>query len=601
MVVVLLNFPIELLTLIFNRPASSQHVITLWKCGSHELNRRLVKCITNITLVDTRVTSSSRYPKLISSFPSLRTLDVDRGRGYLTGSPHHIFNELLKLPHEMTSISILAEDAVGCLDDADGEPFDWSTVFPELLTLRIEFYTTKQTRSLPILPPKLETFAYSRTWSYFNEEQCAELPKSLTAFDSFPLVSELPLHHPRRPHGMTLPFAIVYLTSDYEGCLPTHLKSMSVSAVQPDFGPPVYEADWIAFLPPTLESLYLYNVGYFTANAISRLPKSFKSLTGEVAVDWPSFAELERAQGLKQVLQVWPPNLTTLGTFRTFCTNDDLRYIPATLTSLCLNTDRGLDLQGLNTPSLRSLKLILPDSTEEDIRFHYWPPTLETLHFTGYLKREDSIYLRTHLPESLRTLIFHCDYYDYDDEEEGAVVNAPLPAPILPIGLTALEVKYLDEAWLLDLPDTLTSLAITASMILSNSTDLWLKLPFSLQLLLVEYHFHSDLPLISSHSFAHLTHLHTLVMPSVYRFPRDVLEHLPSTLKRLTLTLAEGAAVVANPPTGFEFFQLTGLTEAEEQQLAQSLSLNTQTKFAARSAQTVRDLCFQKLRDSIKF
>lgn len=597
----LLLFPIEILALIFNRSASSQHVITLWKCGSQELNRRLVKCITNITLVDRRVTSSSLYPKLLSCFTNLRTLTIDRGNGFLTGSSQLIFKELHKLPLEMTSISIFAQDAPGCLNQADGAPYDWSTVFPELLTLNIEFYSSNRLKTMSKLPPKLENFTYS-SLSYFNEETAAELPKSLANVNSRPTMHyDPPINHPRAEQA-NLPFAIVYMDEDF-AVIPTNLKRMSASAVQHDDGVPIFDAEWIEYLPPTLESFYLYNVGYFTPSAISRLPRTFQSLIGETAMHWPGFAELERDHGLSKVLQVWPPTLTHLDCFRTFCTSTDLRYLPATLTSLSVTTATGLDFQELNTPNLRCLKIFddhhsIYQGDRGTSCYLNWPSTLETLHLDlQAVQREDEIWLRSHLPESLRTLIYRSSYYDDDEFEE----PVPLPPPVLPVGLVNLEVQFFDAGWLSVLPDTLETLAIVCTLLQNLHPDTWRKLPSNLQHFYVGYSFYSEKTTLSDRSFVDLPHLHTLTLPKSTSclFSPMVFDFLPPSLTNLTIALEDYADIVASPPTGFEYLELH--CEDLEPKLAENLSLNTQTTFKKHDARQIWEGRFEALKNSIKF
>ena len=77
------RLPPELLGLVLDFHDVSSQVILLWKCGNRRLNINLASGVTFVALKDERWTSTSRYPKMLSSLVKLRHLSIQRGEGPL--------------------------------------------------------------------------------------------------------------------------------------------------------------------------------------------------------------------------------------------------------------------------------------------------------------------------------------------------------------------------------------------------------------------------------------------------------------------------------------------------------------------------------------
>lgn len=525
----LLHFPSEILALIFDREASSHHVITLWKCGSLLLNQRLAQIITSLTLIDTEIRSPSRYPLLVSSFPNLRSLSIDRGQGAL-GSDKLIFDQLHKLPKELDSLSILSSDTHNCLfdltsADPEGDSFDsydWSLVFPELKTLSIEFYGRTKIRldsAFPTLPTKLETFTHSDL-CYGCEEGLPYFPKSLTSIN-------------RRRFGdhwlgpEHQPLGIVYFHSDYFDLLPPKLTRISFDSVQLD-GDTTCDAFWISHLPTTLNWLKIYDNAYFDASALARLPKGLTSLLGQICINWKSF------EGLSP--PVWPHKLTELDTwmYPVPVETDQLRSLPPSLTSVQIfSKDEAPDFSNLDhIPNLQSLSIRGEDYDISSLSPKNWPSTLTHLSIEVSLDPKELI---TYLPATLKSLDLKCSFY-IDEDEDLDFMNLQISP--LPMGLTNLTVGYFYKEWVSVLPSTLTNLTIDSSDLANFDcpVNLWTGLPEGLVTLEVRYPYRSAPIRFSEDSFAHLRKLQKLIIPiSSYVFPASSLKKLSRELHSLTL------------------------------------------------------------------
>lgn len=522
----LANLPNEILALIFNNPASSHLIITLWKCGCLLLNQKLARSISEVTLVDTKVTSSSSYPKLLSKLPNLRSLDIDRGIGFITGSSASLFNELRQLPRELEKLSLFSKDAPGTylpICDDETLAYDWAEILPELRHLKIDSYDFKRSSIMPGLPPKLKTF--STLWFYVANPTENEYPQSLESLEESVLHSYLHEGHPRRPRKRD---SLSLFTLDTDVALPAALRNLIICTVQDDdSGVPEYEAEWVNCLPSSLETLTLENTGFFDPDALRRLPRTLKCLKDRIGIPWEKLEEHERLRGLNNVRLLWPPALTDLDTFNVCASAEQLRLLPTTLTSLSLYVKESIDLQALETiPCLTSLKLHGPGYDSNPIQFHHWPSSLTSLHIElESASMESDKWLQTHLPPTLQTLI----YLLGEDE-----ADSTFPDPILPAGLTYLEIKLCDARWLSRLPSTLRTLVIDTITFKQWPTYLP-PLPSGLEAFHIRSVWWDDYVDLPRDCFSHLHNLHTLHLSPQYLGSQAL--DLPSSITDLQVNL----------------------------------------------------------------
>lgn len=219
----LCSLPVDILGEILNHPTCSYLVIALMKCGNARLNLLLSSAVTYLDLKDTRLASTSRYPKLISSLKKLRHLSLDRGEYSLMSSTADLLFELTCLEgSKLEKLSVISAEVpplfdagiLACINskDSDTPLMDLATSFPTLrsLTLTVAASSESPTVQENGLPPSgdgLRNNAFSA-----KPRPCPplRLPPSLTLLDippvevrsdSFPLFGSLPrtLKHWRSP------------------------------------------------------------------------------------------------------------------------------------------------------------------------------------------------------------------------------------------------------------------------------------------------------------------------------------------------------------------------------------------------------------------
>lgn len=153
----LANLPKELLAQILCRTSTSFLIISLWKCGDHHLIKQLASAITFLDLKDTRLASTSRYPKLISELTNLRYLSINRGSHPLMDCSRSLSQEIQKIQgSNLETLKFCSAEAASAFrrhsdaNDEDGDPIFieamyelgssplyMSHVFPQLTTFEI--------------------------------------------------------------------------------------------------------------------------------------------------------------------------------------------------------------------------------------------------------------------------------------------------------------------------------------------------------------------------------------------------------------------------------------------------------------------------------
>lgn len=451
------NFPTEILAQILNTPQSSNLVINLWKSGDRILQHKIASCITILDIRDTRVGSSSRYPKLISCLPKLTSLRIERGRAWLMSSPILLSYELAKLPPSLTSLTLSSADSPrGLLNyGSDGkvinskyprgesELYNWGKVFPSLESLEIadfEHDTSISPTDFAGLPPTLTRLRLP-TFRILSSLMLQTLPPSLTDTDFgniihkwTPKASEyccLPLQTTLKLKDIDLP-AFEVLGTSWTSRLPTQLTSLQLP---PDLSiPPSH----IATLPQSLTHIKI-NVEPGPTEAIIRWPSSLRSLCIYNAFNVPNLWQLMPKNLEKLVLssldeevfdsnQV-PRSVTEMQLLDIFA--DDTVTIssglPDSLLKLVIkweNACEGVIFESL-PPKLTHLDI---DWTDCFSNIHHkinWPPQLSKLRVNGLAMESCE-----NLPSSLtdlnvtKFLLSFDEEHNSDDDESGFISNS---------------------------------------------------------------------------------------------------------------------------------------------------------------------------------
>lgn len=230
------ELPNDVLAHIFTSPHSSFLVIALWKCGDAKLNYKLAHSIDFMDLKDTRLASTSRYPKMLSSLKNLRYLSIDRFNSPLMDTATNLLRELIQIPSsKLATLRLLCEEISAFFDDnsllassppseaeplshinpsppSSDDPFeavfghthvarptlltcDLSKQFPALTTLHLQIHPlswrgallpvlSSPASKMPLLPPNLTLLATpSFQMTPAKDAVFANLPESLTSWE----------------------------------------------------------------------------------------------------------------------------------------------------------------------------------------------------------------------------------------------------------------------------------------------------------------------------------------------------------------------------------------------------------------------------------
>lgn len=330
------ELPPEILGEILTGKHYSYLVIALWKCGDLRLNRNLANGITYINLKDTKLTSTSRYPKLLSQLKNLRYLSLDRGKHPLNGEPWCLAAELLLLQgSKLETLQIVESKAFQSLfaysapvpphttptpiytqhSNGTSRFLDFSTLFPLLTKLKFgpetrqgEHLDRNPWGDLAGLPPALTRLSMGHV-SYVKPQGTpsrvmALLPRSLISWKLFgkfhgTFAVDDPFWVDPPPHLQVLDkihSTLIRGHHNYE-CLPRTLTHLS-------FRPPNHASfhDNYLTLPPTLTSLGDI-VGYIAIDlsltksstnfgawgALKKLKRLVLRFSGSSALGFPDF------------------------------------------------------------------------------------------------------------------------------------------------------------------------------------------------------------------------------------------------------------------------------------------------------------------------
>ena len=400
------HFPSEVLGLILSSKHSSFLVIDLWKSGNRLLQHKLTSCITIIDIEDLNFASNSRFPKLISCFPNLTTLRIDRGLGSLLDSSALLSYALRDLPSSLTNLSLVSSDAPFALLDYDSPGsvvssasnrarsrlYDWSKVFPSLRSLEMVDLlndTSLEPRDFLGLPRTLRHIDMSVPHRQILESY-QYLPSSITTWgDNVPV----------------LPWSFEIST-----CL-SHLISLSIEDVDEDS----FEgsSSWYIYLPKNLTRLSIdelpdIEVGF---TLVAKLPRTLTYLRMFISADEDEFdsydsdseeEEEEKKSPSTKTKVSWPPALRTLVLHGL---SPHIMYmLPQgieTLELICPLDKRGFFDSNIVPRSVTHLSILSPSLRAIGCGL---PPTLLTLNaYVQKMNRPSCIYYAD-LPPSLTSL-----------------------------------------------------------------------------------------------------------------------------------------------------------------------------------------------------
>lgn len=341
------NLANDILADIFFGPHASFLVVTLWKCGSIQLNAKLAQAITSIDLKDTRINSLSRYPILLSSLRNLRELSIERGYYELFSSKDAFLTEISKLEgSKLTSLTLNSRE-VGEFWTQDftartpqssrpSSVLNLSELLPHLTQLTLDSPGTLHypITFLPKLPPNLTALTLPRmTISGDTSPIFSQLPRSLTTFTTDMKVSPT--------SGFFKPdinvFATRPLTSSEFGSelvrvfsdAPLQLRKLSTVALE--FEPSFLTTD---FIPKSLQEFEASFTGSFrskwTTEDLNRLPSCWSTLFITNTDLWRDMATSS------EWTQFLPSRLTRLSIIISLAENHsfELHKLPASLTYL---------------------------------------------------------------------------------------------------------------------------------------------------------------------------------------------------------------------------------------------------------------------------
>lgn len=399
------ELPSDILTEVLTGKHVSYVVIALWKCGDQVLNRKLAKCVTYIDLKDRRLSSTSRYPKLLSQLPNLRYLSLDRGEWPLNGQPWELAAELRLLEgSKLETLRLIEAESVKALHDysAPDSPstppqpihtqyknghsrfLDFQTAFPKLTALKIgpksfdEFFVWNDFSGLPSNLTWLSTGHCVYRDGVDTHRVMSMLPRSLvtwklTAKYYGTLSPDASFWADPPPNLTVLGTILCSLRAEHHnfGFLPRTLTTLGVRPAshgsfleQFSTLPPYVETlnGSISWIPIDI-SLTKSTTDFRAWGALKHLKKLSLRFSGSSALDFPQFIpslpETVQSIVLDRTLQSpeWDEMITTFPSF------DNRRFWPSSLKTLCCCNitlpKRALELL---PPSLTSAQINLAGS-----------------------------------------------------------------------------------------------------------------------------------------------------------------------------------------------------------------------------------------------
>lgn len=377
----------------------SYNLVGLWKCGSPLLTSKLIRGVTRVDLKDDDWTSTSRWPKLLSSLTNLRSLSITREAMSYCPLPQDLSQAIRSLSPTLQELNLSFlywDTALLNYDLETGEViqtqyergvsqwFDINSHFPALEKVAFIGATSLdfRTRDIAALPDTIFSIKLPRLDIVAGEDNlCALLPRKCESLVSIFLNLEsaakdtLPFFPPSLTHLEDL---LINRASDV-AYLPRRIETGRIS-----FGnfpwdpvlavniPPLIDhlfiseiaanwSNWAEALPKRLRNLTLSSVASLIcldASLIALLPRTLTTLETTLSIDYTSLLKWSNSKGALP----WPPELTTLGPDDQAVSHETLTHqqrhflLPRSLTKLSTiwNDAPSVDWSGL-PPSLASL------------------------------------------------------------------------------------------------------------------------------------------------------------------------------------------------------------------------------------------------------
>lgn len=576
---ILSDFPTDLIDPIIGHSDSSYLVIKLWLCGDKKFNSRIARGLTYLNLKAHRF-SSSTFPRLISNLRSLRHLSIS-SENALQKSPSDWPEVIKSLPSSLKSLSF------SCVEDPThffkravnttylrGESYvDLNALFPRLDTLVLASGHTMTSDFFPALPASLTRLRAPVVINYSEgSAPLSKLPRGLRrlegcvfrlqSYDAFRRDCALA---PRSLEFLTLPPLSSRHVTEY--WLPKSLLEVDwSSAASPTWTPMMART-----MPSNLKTFGLYHVNLASfadtyTNYIADLPRTLTDFTlaGEEPIDFLSYARFLprsltslRLRALQFTIPdyfgnwsacgangAWPPGLTTL-LLHTYLCPPDIVHLPKTIRTLDLSVRaRSADPEASNLytkllpPSLTNLSLEWTSKVNVAFALRSFNLTSCTLAFDNPSLLALPCTSLKWLPDSLVTL-----------DLQGIAIIVPsayTPVEGLLPNLKTVTVARCDWEWFQHIPRGVEHFSIGSASGMSQSpllaTDnIFGDLPPTLKSLSIPGRAADviDSFVLPPQRFDHLPHLTKIVLGCAAHVSSGMLRTLPRTLKELQICITD--------------------------------------------------------------
>lgn len=499
---------------------NSHLAILLWKCGNRALNGRFSNggC-TQVSLKDTRPFSTSRFPKMLLALRCLRSLEIDRGKGYLMPASD-LPNTLLQLSSLLETLKLTCNGAVEVFINYPSNPRS----LPESDTTSSDASLSANLWSMRAAWPVLSTLKLHEQAPLIplTNEHLSALPPTLTHLE----LNQLVLRSDKLDVSL-LPPALQYLRI---GATPFLISSLAhMPSTLSDIGGSSWYSIAAGALPPTVTNATPCSLSSFSQ--IASVPRALQSLSVDEDSSISDDQFLQRA--------AYFPSLTTLafsfaahGGGKKVMHFNDILALPRTLTTLSMppihwesltTADTSLDRATLPWPSnLTSLSINAPSIYGNPPPRYDWsrlPSNLKILKLHNYsfdeALAEDQGYFDT-LPRSLT---------DIDIDFSVSMTTFFTIEKRLPPNLKALMLPTIHPSSFEYFPRTLELFSVNLNCIGPNIC------PYIRPMVTLE-------ATIAVSAFpACLLYLHASIPPSTFK-------HLPRTLTHLVASHHHGEEVL---------------------------------------------------------
>lgn len=565
-------FSAEILGEIFNSAHRSSLLIDIWLTGDRILQSKLSSVITHVYLkrpfaskfVNLHLLSNFRFLRYLS----LKRIEVTMDNASKWQSVLYMLPPTLETLRTDHSALFLQHPPLDPLPDYGRGPTNWIDLTSMLPSLtRLELHHSSR--------PEFHRF------TPFNEADVAGLPTTLKELS----VSMIQLCGPSfrlLPRSLERLEATLCCAAPFDGDLdgPPHLSYIAL-LVSPSTQllqslPPNVEIgmlgfdDWIGnlvgVLPTNVHSMQIDNYDSNTfegrdSDWIGSVPRSVKSLICHVSslkapIDCSFILQLpphltdltlHRSNGIFEQLQdafgqgidvssLWPKTLLSL-VVKYESSSKSLQVFPRTLTSLEVafsteNSNIRLDSSHF-PPNLIRCTFSTSQVTPLCIVGEDLPASLTVLGSTrrsGY-----PLYTRSAIDNKLPSLT----ELTFRMPQDPLLTDAPW---VLSSRLVTLKMEQWCVEWLEALPPQLTDLSIRALLgvreaLKTGSLDLFEHLPTSLRKLSLDAHSGAYGEELMTHSLASLSNLRVISLGPSFEFPARLFKHLPRSLRNIVVRL----------------------------------------------------------------